>query len=184
MQRNRQHWAHKDKDKRIQKLKIHISMNKKTKTKQNKNKKKQQQNCGWNKVRGKGKLLLFRIKHTMCYSCSQVDERHIHDRRKRKQSTLYHRKDSLSFEIWMFCTVMLSQWLWIMVCYTEPVVVNHGVLYWTSGCESGFIIQSKWLWIMLCYSEPRVVNHSELWWASGCESCCVILSQAGIVNHI
>ena len=31
---------------------------------------------------------------------------------------------------------MLSRWLWIKECYSEPVVVNHVVLYWTSGCES------------------------------------------------
>jgi hypothetical protein len=23
-----------------------------------------------------------------------------------------------------------SQWLWNMVCYTEPVIMNHGVSYW------------------------------------------------------
>ena len=41
------------------------------------------------------------------------------------------------FESWW---VMLSQWLWIMVCYSEPVVVNHGVLCWASGCESWWAI--------------------------------------------
>ena len=41
------------------------------------------------------------------------------------------------FESWW---VMLSQWLWIMVCYSEPVVVNHGVLCWACGCESWWAI--------------------------------------------
>jgi hypothetical protein len=30
--------------------------------------------------------------------------------------------------------VMLSQWLWIMVCYAERVVVNCVELCWASGC--------------------------------------------------
>jgi hypothetical protein len=43
--------------------------------------------------------------------------------------------------------VMLSQWLWIMGCYTEPVGVNYRELCWTSGCKSWCEILSKWLWI-------------------------------------
>jgi hypothetical protein len=39
-----------------------------------------------------------------------------------------------------------------MLCYAEPVVVNHYVLFWASGCESG-----------VYYSEPVVVNHGVLW---------------------
>jgi hypothetical protein len=35
---------------------------------------------------------------------------------------------------------MMSQWLWMMVCYSEPVVVNHGVLCWASGCEAWWAI--------------------------------------------
>jgi hypothetical protein len=30
---------------------------------------------------------------------------------------------------------MVSQWLLIMVCYSEPVVVNHGLLCCAKGCE-------------------------------------------------
>jgi hypothetical protein len=60
-------------------------------------------------------------------------------------------------ESWFF---MLCQWLWIMVCYAEPVVVNHAVLY-----------QAEWLWVMVCNAEPVFVNHGVLCWASGCESC-------------
>jgi hypothetical protein len=55
--------------------------------------------------------------------------------------------------------VILSQWLWIMVCYAEPVFMYYGVLCWASGCESWCIILSQWLWIMVCYGKP-----------SGCES--------------
>ena len=96
--------------------------------------------------------------------------------------------------------VLLSQWLWIMVCYAEPVVVNRGVLFWAigceswcamlnqwlcimvcyaeaCGCESWCVILRQWLWIMVCYAEPGVVNHSELWWASCLQSWCVMLSQ-------
>ena len=57
-----------------------------------------------------------------------------------------------------------------MVIYAEPVVVNHGVLFWASGCESYCVILSQWLWIMVIYAEPVVVNHGVLFWASGCES--------------
>ena len=31
---------------------------------------------------------------------------------------------------------MLSHWLWIIVCFAEPVVVNHCELCWASGRES------------------------------------------------
>jgi hypothetical protein len=55
--------------------------------------------------------------------------------------------------------VILSQWLWLMVCHTEPVVVNHGLIYW-----------SEWLWVMVCNAETVVVNQGVLFWASGCES--------------
>jgi hypothetical protein len=44
------------------------------------------------------------------------------------------------------------------LCYAEPVVVNHGVLYWASGSESQCDILSQWLWIMVSCAEPMVVN--------------------------
>jgi len=95
---------------------------------------------------------------------------------------------------------MLSQWLWFMVCYAEPVIVNHGVLCWASGCASWCAMLCQWLWMMLWYAEPVggnhgantelvVVNHGEVCWASGLwiivcyaepgvwESWCVMLSQ-------
>jgi hypothetical protein len=64
---------------------------------------------------------------------------------------------------------MLSQWLWIMLCYTEPVVVIRCVKL------------SNWLRFMVSYAEPVVVNHIYyaepvvvnhvvLFWTSGCES--------------
>jgi hypothetical protein len=40
---------------------------------------------------------------------------------------------------------VLCWWLGIMVCYAEAVVVNHGVLSLTSGCESWYAMLSQWL---------------------------------------
>jgi hypothetical protein len=52
-----------------------------------------------------------------------------------------------------------------MVSYAEPVVVNHGVLCWASGCESK------------CAMLNTVVGiHGVLSLASGCESCFIMLS--------
>jgi hypothetical protein len=89
---------------------------------------------------------------------------------------------------------MRNQWLWIMVRYAVPVVVNHGVLCWISGCEllcamflnhgvlywaceSSFVMLCLWFWVMVNYAEPLVVNHRLLCCAKGCESWCVMLSQ-------
>jgi hypothetical protein len=84
--------------------------------------------------------------------------------------------------------------LWIMVSYIEPVTVNHGLLCYASGCESWWVMLcqgceswcvmlSMWWWIMLCYTDP-----------CGCESWCVMLSQSlwimvcytdpVVVNHV
>jgi hypothetical protein len=41
-----------------------------------------------------------------------------------------------------------------MVCYAEPVVMHHGVLFWASDSESFCVILSK----------PVVANHSQLYW--------------------
>jgi hypothetical protein len=57
---------------------------------------------------------------------------------------------------------MLNQWLCIMVCYAEPVVVNHGVLFRASGCESWCAMRSKGLCIMVCYAELVVENNGVL----------------------
>jgi hypothetical protein len=82
------------------------------------------------------------------------------------------------YESWC---VMLSQWLLIMVCYDEPVVVNRVELCWASGCES-CVMLSQWLWIMLCYSEPVGVIHGALCWPIECESWCAIQIRV-VVNH-
>ena len=71
--------------------------------------------------------------------------------------------------------VILRQWLWIMVYYSLPMVVNYVLLFWASGFESWWVMLSQWLWIMVCYSEPVVVNHGVLCWASGCESWWAII---------
>jgi hypothetical protein len=54
---------------------------------------------------------------------------------------------------------MLSEWLLIMVCNSEPVVVNHGLLCCAKGCELGRVILSQWLGIVMYYTESVVVNH-------------------------
>jgi hypothetical protein len=57
-----------------------------------------------------------------------------------------------------------------MACYTEPVVVDHGMLYGASGCESWCVILTQWLLVMMCIAEPVAVNHGLLCCTSGCES--------------
>ena len=69
----------------------------------------------------------------------------------------------LTIAIWTLC-----QLVWILLCYTEPLVVNDCELCWTSGCESWCVILSQWLWIMVSYAEPVVANHVVLCCASGC----------------
>ena len=64
-----------------------------------------------------------------------------------------------------------------MACYTEPVVVNHGVLCGAIGCESWCVILSQWLLVMMCIAEPVAVNHDLFCCASGCVLWRVILSQ-------
>jgi hypothetical protein len=64
---------------------------------------------------------------------------------------------------------MLCQSLLIMAYYTEPVVVNHGVLCGASGCESLCAILNQWLLIMVYITEQVIVNHGELYCASGFE---------------
>jgi hypothetical protein len=40
---------------------------------------------------------------------------------------------------------ILSQWLLVMVCIVEQVIVNHDELYCLSGCESWCVMLSQWL---------------------------------------
>ena len=69
---------------------------------------------------------------------------------------------------------MLSQWLWIHVCYTEPnswelccVILSRLCFSYGVSCRA---IGYEWY-------EPMVVNYDVLWWASDCESWCVMLSK-------
>jgi hypothetical protein len=57
-----------------------------------------------------------------------------------------------------------------MACYTEPVVVNHGMLYGARGCVSWCVILRQWLLVMMCIAEPFSVNHGLFCCASGCDS--------------
>ena len=57
---------------------------------------------------------------------------------------------------------MLCHWLVIMVCNAGPVVLNHGVLYCVSDCESLCIILCQLLLIISHYAEQVVVNHGVL----------------------
>ena len=70
-----------------------------------------------------------------------------------------------------------------MVCYADPVVVNHVELNWASGCDLWCAMLRQWLWIMVNNDEPVVVYHGALCWANGCDSCCVILNQ-GLWNIV
>ena len=73
--------------------------------------------------------------------------------------------------------VMMSQWLWITICYYVPVVVNHGVLFCANMWQPWWGMLSQWLTIILYYTEPVVVNHIELCWDSGFESWCAMISK-------
>ena len=46
-----------------------------------------------------------------------------------------------------------------MVYNAEPVVMNHGMLFWASDCESRCVILSYYLQIMMSYAEPVSVSH-------------------------
>jgi hypothetical protein len=55
--------------------------------------------------------------------------------------------------------VLLSQWMWVIVCNAVTAVVNHGVLCWGSGCESMWALLGQWVWVMVCNDEPVGVNY-------------------------
>jgi hypothetical protein len=61
--------------------------------------------------------------------------------------------------------------------------MNHGVLCWTSSCESWCVMLRQTLWIMVWYDEPVAVNHGMWCCAKGCESWCVIHSHWLIIPH-
>jgi hypothetical protein len=52
-----------------------------------------------------------------------------------------------SLWLWILCLI-LHQRLWIIVCYAEQLVVNHGVLCWASGYESWWLMLRQWWWII------------------------------------
>jgi hypothetical protein len=57
--------------------------------------------------------------------------------------------------------------MWIMESYAEPVVVNHGELWWASVCESWCKMMSQWLCIVVCYAEsiPQA-QHNTPWFTT------------------
>ena len=73
--------------------------------------------------------------------------------------------------------------------YAELVVVNDGVLFWESGCESWCVILSHWLpvlgqlWMVICWAS------FESWLCCGCYLLCVMPSGCEswcvhvVVNH-
>jgi hypothetical protein len=65
-----------------------------------------------------------------------------------------------------------------MACNTESVVVNHGVLYGASDCESWWCLLCQWLWMMVCYAESIVVNYDVL-----CLWIMVSYAEPVAVNH-
>jgi hypothetical protein len=81
---------------------------------------------------------------------------------------------------WLRITHNDSQPMASMVCNSEAVVFNHGLLYCAKDCELLCVILSQWLSIMVCYAEPVVVNHGVLCWAVGCESEWIVTM---IHNH-
>ena len=64
-----------------------------------------------------------------------------------------------------------------MVCYDEPVAVNHGLSCCVKGFESWWAMLSHWLSIMVWYAGPLVLNHACYAEPNSCESCCVILRR-------
>jgi hypothetical protein len=105
---------------------------------------------------------------------------------------------------WVSCCeswyVMLNQWLLIMVCNVEKVIVKYGELccvsgyelcrallgnddelYWASGCESWCAIRSQWFLIIVGYAEPLVGNQgvilSQSLWNMVCYAVPVVESH-------
>ena len=78
--------------------------------------------------------------------------------------------------LWVMVSYIVPR-VWIMVCNAQPVVVNHGVLCWASGCELLCALLRQWLCIMVGYAEPVVLNHCVIYWSSGCELWWVRLNQ-------
>jgi hypothetical protein len=62
---------------------------------------------------------------------------------------------------------MLSQWFWIIVCYAEQwLVVNHGVIWWASGCEPlCTMIHQRWLSITHHDAQP-ISQYNRQWYTT------------------
>jgi hypothetical protein len=73
--------------------------------------------------------------------------------------------------------IILSQWLWITMCYSVPVGVNHGELCWGSGFASCCAIMCQYVCLMVSFAQQVVVNHSVLLCASKCDSWWVMLNH-------
>ena len=56
-----------------------------------------------------------------------------------------------------------------MVSNAEPVVVNHGELFWASGGESRCAMINQWLCIMVSHVEQVVVHDGVLCRGRCCE---------------
>jgi hypothetical protein len=59
---------------------------------------------------------------------------------------------------------MLSQLLWIKECYSESVVVNHVVLFWTSGCElccSPWFITTGSAYLIMVHNQWHRITHHD-----------------------
>jgi hypothetical protein len=82
---------------------------------------------------------------------------------------------------------MLSQWLLIMVCNSEPMGITHHdsqplaqySIPWftTTGSALHTMIHNHWISITH-HASQTLVNHGVLCWVSGCELWCAML-----VNH-
>jgi hypothetical protein len=95
------------------------------------------------------------VKHTMIIN-HWLSKTHHDSQPLAQHSTPWFTTTGLQYHatIESWC-VMLSQLLWIIVNYAEPVVANHGVSYEASGCE---------LWCaMLC--QP-LAQHSTPWFTT------------------
>jgi hypothetical protein len=92
--------------------------------------------------------------------------------------------------------VILSQWLWIIVWYTEPVVMHYCDLCWTSGSKSWCVMLRKWLWIMLCnaviqnhwysithHESHPLAQHSSPWLTTTCSALHTMIHKSIVQDY-
>jgi hypothetical protein len=85
-------------------------------------------------------------------------------------------------ELWR---VMVDQWWWVMVCIAEPVVVNHGVLCWASGCESCCAILSRLHWFSITHHDLQpLAQHYTAWFTTTGPSQHVIIHNHWLISFI